>query len=82
MTGASLVEQWESAGVPGAAQLLHNLGLSLSQQVDIASLVSILSEELKNLNDEAKASRRNLDPYIALLRASSVLQNVYVQCLK
>ena len=76
------MEQWETAGVPGAAQLLHNLGLSVTQQVDVSSLVSVLSEELKSLSDEEKSARRNLDPYVALLRASSVLQNVYVQCLK
>ncbi|EEB18770.1 blastoderm specific protein 25D, putative [Pediculus humanus corporis] len=82
ITGAFLVEQWESAGVPGAPQLLQNLGFSLSQQIDLSSLVSMLSDEIKGLNDEVKSTRRSMDPHLALLWANSVLQIIYIQTLK
>lgn len=82
ITGAGLVEQWECAGVPGAPQLLQNLGFSPTQQIDLSSLVSLLSDELKGLNDEIKSTRRSMDPHLALLQANSVLQILYIQSLK
>ncbi|KAK6640265.1 hypothetical protein RUM44_011951 [Polyplax serrata] len=82
ITGAGLVEHWECAGVPGAPQLLQNLGYSPTQQIDLSSLLSLLSEEIKGLNEEMKNTRRTMDPHLALLRANSVLQFLYIQSLK
>ncbi|KAL0267595.1 UNVERIFIED_CONTAM: hypothetical protein PYX00_009823 [Menopon gallinae] len=80
VTGAYLVEQWEAAGVPGASHFLHKLGLSETQQIDVASLIALLSDELKLINDDK--SRSSLDPSTAILSAISVLQNIHVQSLK
>nr|CAD7259826.1 unnamed protein product [Timema shepardi] len=54
VSGESVIEMWEAAGVPGPSRLLQDLGYSDTRQVSLSELSAILDEELCNLNEDKR----------------------------
>nr|CAD7392472.1 unnamed protein product [Timema cristinae] len=54
VSGESVIEMWEAAGVPGPSRLLQDLGYSDTRQVNLSELSAILDEELCNLNEDKR----------------------------
>nr|CAD7586372.1 unnamed protein product [Timema genevievae] len=54
ISGESVIEMWEAAGVPGPSRLLQDLGYSDTRQVSLSELSAILDEELCNLNEDKR----------------------------
>jgi len=91
VTSDQLLEMWEVGGVPGAARLLHDLGLGTQARrpISLQELASALEEEAKALVEEQRGdcSRGQLqnqaqNPLVSVLHASVLIYQTEAKCLK
>ncbi|XP_039284024.1 blastoderm-specific protein 25D [Nilaparvata lugens] len=73
----SVVELWEMSGVPDAASLLQELGVSSSQDVSLSLLSGILDEELRTLR--TSSVKLPSSPLVTYLSASLTLSHVQLK---
>nr|CAD7202232.1 unnamed protein product [Timema douglasi] len=77
VSGESVIEMWEAAGVPGPSRLLQDLGYSDTRQVSLSELSAILDEELLSLEHmRAERDKLRADILEANQRASLLAQEV------
>jgi hypothetical protein len=91
VTSEQLLEMFETGGVPGAARLLHDLGLgsTVRRPISLHELASALEDEAKALVDEQRGnlSRSQLqsqspNPLMSVLHASVLIYQAETKCLK
>lgn len=68
------------SGVPGAATLLQDLGLSGTHEVSLSLLNNILEDELRNLR--ADIAKLSVSPLVTYLSAALSLSHVHIKQLR